>query len=200
MGGDLFLGFLSAVAFATILAVVSGLALAGASAIAHDMYASVIRKGQASSEEEVKVSRIATIGIGIVAILLGIAFEKLNLAFLVGLTFGIAASSNFPILILSIYWKGLTTRGALVGGVGGLLTVLTLVLLSPSVWVTVMGHAKAIFPYDHPALFSMPVAFLLAYIFSVTDKSAKGDSERAAFDAQYVRSETGLGAVTSSSH
>ena len=100
-------------------------------------------------------------------------------------------------LIVSVTQR---SRGALVGGLGGLLTALLLVLLSPSVWVTVMGNAKAIFPYDHPALFSMPVAFLLAYVFSVTDKSAKGDAERDAFDAQYVRSETGLGAVTSASH
>jgi cation/acetate symporter len=110
LGGDLFLGFLSAVAFATILAVVSGLALAGASAISHDLYARVIRKGKATEKEEMRVSKIASLVLGVVAVVLGIMFEKQNVAFLVGLTFGIAASANFPILILSMYWKGLTTR------------------------------------------------------------------------------------------
>ena len=202
LGGDLFLGFLSAVAFATILAVVSGLALAGASAISHDLYAIVLKKGLVSEEQEIKVSKIATIGISIVAIVLGILFEKQNLAFLVGLAFGIAASSNFPVLILSMYWKGLTTRGALWGGFAGLITAIVLVILSPGVWEVVLGNAKgsAIFPYDHPALFSMPVAFFITWLLSVTDKSPQADKERAAYDAQAVRAETGIGAAAASSH
>ena len=126
VGGNLLLGFLAAVAFATILAVVSGLALAGASAISHDLYARVIKKGKATETSEMRVSKIATIGLGIVAITLGILFEKMNVAFMVGLAFGIAASANFPVLILSMYWKGLTTLGALAGGYAGLVSAVVL--------------------------------------------------------------------------
>jgi len=200
VGGNLLLGFLSAVAFATILAVVSGLALAGAAAISHDIYARVIRKGQSTETEELRVSRFASVGLGLVAIVLGIAFEKMNVAFMVALAFGIAASANFPVLILSMYWKGLTTRGAIIGGYAGLVAAVLLVVLSKSVWVTVLGNAKAIFPYDQPALFSMPLAFLLTYIFSTLDNSAEGNAERAMFDDQYVRAQTGFGASEASSH
>jgi len=200
VGGNLFLGFLSAVAFATILAVVSGLALAGASAISHDLYATVIKKGQATEQQEMRVTRIATVGLGIIAICLGILFEKQNVAFLVGLTFGVAASTNFPVLILAMYWKGLTTRGALYGGFSGLICALTLVILSPAVWVTVLGHEKAIFPYDHPALFSMPLAFLVIMLVSHLDRSPRATLERAAYEDQFVRAQTGLGAAAASSH
>ncbi|MBP7392667.1 MAG: cation acetate symporter [Zoogloea sp.] len=200
VGGNLLLGFLSAVAFATILAVVSGLALAGAAAISHDIYARVIRKGKSTETEELRVSRFASVGLGLVAIVLGIAFEKMNVAFMVALAFGIAASANFPVLILSMYWKGLTTRGAIIGGYAGLVAAVLLVVLSKSVWVTVLGNAKAIFPYDQPALFSMPLAFLLTYIFSTLDNSAEGNAERAMFDDQYVRAQTGFGASEASSH
>ncbi|CAM4137414.1 cation acetate symporter [Kerstersia similis] len=200
VGGNLFLGFLSAVAFATILAVVAGLALAGASAISHDLYATVIKRGQASEKQELRVSRIATVGLGIIAILLGILFEKMNVAFLVGLTFGVAASANFPVLIMAMYWKGLTTRGALYGGTVGLVTALGMIILSPAVWVTVLGHDKAIFPYDHPALFSMPLAFLTMIVVSRLDTSARARAERQAFDDQFVRAQTGLGAASASSH
>jgi cation/acetate symporter len=200
VGGNLLLGFLSAVAFATILAVVSGLALAGAAAISHDIYARVIRKGKSTETEELRVSRFASVGLGLVAIVLGIAFEKMNVAFMVALAFGIAASANFPVLILSMYWKGLTTRGAIVGGYSGLVAAVLLVVLSKSVWVTVLGNAQAIFPYDQPALFSMPLAFLLTYIFSKLDNSPEGNAERAMFDDQYVRAQTGFGAAEASSH
>ena len=200
VGGNLLLGFLSAVAFATILAVVSGLALAGAAAISHDIYARVIRKGQSTETEELRVSRFASVGLGLVAIVLGIAFEKMNVAFMVALAFGIAASANFPVLILSMYWKGLTTRGAIIGGYSGLVAAVLLVVLSKSVWVTVLGNAQAIFPYDQPALFSMPLAFLLTYIFSKLDNSPEGNAERAMFDDQYVRAQTGFGAAEASAH
>ncbi len=200
VGGNLFLGFLSAVAFATILAVVSGLALAGASAISHDLYATVLKKGTASEKDEMRVTRIATVGLGIIAILLGILFEKQNVAFLVGLTFGIAASINFPVLIMAMYWKDLTTKGALAGGFVGLFTALTLVILSPAVWVSVLGNAQAIYPYDHPALFSMPLAFLVIVLVSKLDRSAQAARERAAFDDQFVRAQTGLGAATAVAH
>ncbi len=200
VGGNLFLGFMSAVAFATILAVVSGLALAGASAIAHDIYARVICKGSATETQEMRVSKIATIGLGIVAVLLGILFEKQNIAFLVGLTFGIAASTNFPILILSMYWRGLTTRGALLGGLAGLISAVTFVVLSKAVWVVVLGNAQAIFPYEQPALFSMPLAFFFTWLFSVTDTSARAAIDKSGFDDQYVRSQTGIGAASASAH
>ena len=200
VGGNMLLGFLAAVAFATILAVVSGLALAGASAISHDLYARVIMKGQASETKEIQVSRIATICLGFVAIILGILFEKQNIAFMVGLAFGVAAAANFPVLILSMFWKGLTTRGALVGGYGGLVSAVTLVVLSKSVWVDVLHNAAPLFPYGQPALFAMPVAFLLAYIFSKTDSSVRAKQEIDAFDDQYVRGQTGFGAASASNH
>jgi cation/acetate symporter len=200
VGGNLFLGFLSAVAFATILAVVAGLALAGASAISHDLYASVLKKGRASEKDEMRVSRIATVAIGLIAIGLGILFEQMNIAFLVGLTFGVAASANFPVLIMAMYWKGLTTRGALWGGMTGLVSALALVICGPAVWVGVLGHAQAIFPYDQPALFSMPLAFAVIVLVSSLDRSARASRERAAYADQFVRAQTGLGAAAASSH
>jgi cation/acetate symporter len=200
VGGDMLLGFLAAVAFATILAVVSGLALAGASAISHDLYARVIKKGTASEAAEIRVSKIATICLGFVAIILGILFEKQNIAFMVGLAFGVAAAANFPVLILSMYWKGLTTRGALFGGYGGLVSAVLFVLFSKSVWVDVLGNKAALFPYTQPALFAMPIAFLLAYIMSKTDSSVRAGKEIEAFDDQYVRGQTGYGAASASNH
>ena len=191
---------MAAVAFATILAVVSGLALAGASAISHDLYSRVIMKGKATEAAEIRVSRIATITLGVVAIILGILFEKQNVAFMVGLAFGVAAAGNFPVLILSMYWKGLTTRGAIMGGYGGLLSAVAFVVFSKSVWVDVLANKAALFPYSQPALFAMPIAFLLAYVFSKSDASVRAKSEVAAFDDQYVRAQTGFGAATATSH
>ena len=200
VGGDVFLGFLSAVAFATILAVVSGLALAGASAISHDLYARVIKKGTATSAQEMKVTKYASVAIGCIAIILGILFKDQNVAFLVALTFGVAASVNFPVLILSMYWKGLTTRGALWGGIAGLASAVGLVILSPAVWVKVLGNAQPIFPYDHPAIISMTTAFFVTWLMSVTDKSARATAEAEAFEEQYIRAQTGLGAAAASAH
>ena len=200
VGGDIFLGFLSAVAFATILAVVSGLALAGASAISHDLYARVIKKGAATSEQELKVTRMASVGLGIAAILLGIAFKDQNVLFLVALAFGVASSVNFPVLILSMYWKGLTTRGALWGGIAGLVSSVGLVILSPTVWVKILGNKAAIFPYDHPAIVSMSLAFFVTWLLSVTDKSERAKREAAAFEEQYIRAQTGLGAEGAHAH
>ena len=200
VGGDFFLGFISAVAFATILAVVSGLTLAGASAISHDLYASVYKKGEVDGLKEMKVSKIATVVLGIVAIILGIAFEKQNIAFVVGLAFAIAASANFPVLLLSMYWKKLTTRGAVIGGTLGLATAVMLVILGPIVWVQILGNAEAIFPYKYPALFSVTVAFVGIWFFSVTDKSEAAKEEMEAFEAQYVRAQTGIGAEGASEH
>ncbi|MGL4269817.1 MAG: cation acetate symporter [Plesiomonas sp.] len=200
VGGSLFLGFISAVAFATILAVVAGLTLAGASAVSHDLYANVLHKGQANEAEEIKVSKLTTLVLGLVAIGLGILFEKQNIAFMVGLAFSIAASCNFPVLFLSMYWSKLTTRGAVIGGWSGLITAVTLMILGPTVWVKVLGHAEAIFPYEYPALFSMAVAFIGIFFFSVTDKSRSAQEEHAKFLPQFVRSQTGIGAAKASSH
>ncbi|WP_341504132.1 cation acetate symporter [Gallaecimonas sp. GXIMD4217] len=200
VGGDLFYGFIAAVAFATILAVVSGLTLAGASAVSHDLYANVIRKGQAGEREEIRVSRYATLALGLVAIALGLLFEQQNIAFMVGLAFAIAASTNFPVLLLSMYWSRLTTRGARVGGWTGLVTAISLVILGPTVWEAVLGFERAIFPYQYPALFSVSAAFAASWYFSVTDRSAAAAEERALFVPQFVRSHTGLGAAGASQH
>ncbi|MGG2700865.1 cation acetate symporter [Pseudomonas aeruginosa] len=199
-GGKLLLGFLSAVTFATILAVVSGLALAGASAIAHDLYARVIMKGAASEAQELRVTKLATLGLGLVAIALGIVFENINVAFMVALAFGIAASANFPVLFLSMFWSGLTTRGALAGGYVGLFSAMGFVVFSRLVWVDVLHFAEPLFPYTQPALFSMPLAFLVAYGVSRLDRTKRAMAERAAFADQYVRGQTGLGASGAIDH
>jgi cation/acetate symporter len=202
VGGDLMKGFIAAVAFATILAVVSGLTLSGASAISHDLYASVLRHGNVAEGAEVRVSRITTIILGIVAIILGVIFEKINAAFMVGLAFAVAASANFPVLFLSMLWKGLTTRGAVIGGWVGLVSAVLLTILSPGVWEAVFGYPKgsALFPYVSPAIFTIPLSFFCCWLFSVTDSSKTATTERDAFDAQYVRSQTGIGADVAAVH
>nr|ADQ00198.1 phenylacetate permease [Pseudomonas putida] len=200
VGGSLFLGFISAVAFATILAVVAGLALSGASAVAHDLYACVIRKGQATEKEEMRMSRIATLVIGVLAVILGLLFESQNIAFLSGLVLAIAASVNFPVLFLSMFWKGLTTRGAVAGSVFGLFSAVILLVLSPVVWVNLLHYDRALFPYSNPALFSMTLAFLGAWMFSVTDASERAKQERGRYLAQFIRSMTGIGAAKASNH
>jgi len=202
VGGNVFLGFISAVAFATILAVVAGLTLSGASAVSHDIYATVIKKGQADSKSELKISRLTTVCLGVVAVALGIAFEKQNIAFMVSLAFAIAASANFPVLLMSVLWKGCTTRGAVIGGFLGLVSSVALTVVSPAVWEVTLGNPKgsALFPYASPALFSMTLAFVGIWLFSVLDSSKRGAQDRAGFLAQQVRSETGIGASGASGH
>jgi cation/acetate symporter len=200
VGGSIFLGFISAVAFATILAVVAGLTLSGASAVSHDLYATVIKKGQPAPGSELRVSRITTVFLGIAAVLLGIVFEKVNVAFMVSLAFAIAASANFPVLFMSVLWSKCTTRGATVGGFLGLATAVVLTVLSKSVWVDVFHNHAEIFPYTSPALFSMAVGFIGVWLFSVTDNSPRAAIDKAGFEAQEVRSETGIGASTASAH
>lgn len=192
LGGPALLGFMSAVAFATILAVVAGLTLAGASAVSHDIYGQVIARGKASDADEVRVSKIAAIAIGIVAVALAYAFENQNIAFMAGLALSVAASCNFPVLAMAIFWRGTTTRGAIAGGLIGLFSSVLLVVLSKTVWVLVFHFSAAPFPYDNPALFSMPLAFVSVWLFSVTDRSARAAKEREAFNAQFVQSETGI--------
>ncbi len=200
VGGNVFLGFISAVAFATILAVVAGLTLSGASAVSHDLYATVFKKGQATSANELRVSRMTTVVLGIVAVVLGIVFEKQNIAFMVSLAFAIAASANFPVLFMSVLWKDCTTRGATIGGFLGLITAVALTVVSKSVWVDVLGHKAALFPYTSPALFSMTAGFAGIWLFSIFDTSDRARLDREGYEAQKVRSETGIGASGSSGH
>ena len=159
-----------------------------------------IKKGTATHEEEMKVSRMTVVALGILAILLGIIFEKQNIAFMVGLAFAVAASANFPILLLSMFWKGLTTKGAVIGGAAGLITAVVLIVLGPTVWIDVMHNKDAIFPYKNPAIFSIPIAFLVSWIVSIMDKSPRAAMDIAGYDAQYVRSLTGIGAAKASDH
>jgi cation/acetate symporter len=202
VGGNVFLGFISAVAFATILAVVAGLTLSGASAVSHDLYATVFKHGNADSASELRVSKITTVCLGIVAVFLGIAFEKENVAYMVMLAFAIACSANFPVLFMSVLWKDCTTKGAVAGGVVGLVASVLLTVLSASVWEAVLKNPKgsAWFPYSSPALFSMTAAFLVIYIVSKMDNSRQAQLERSLYPAQKVRSETGIGAATASGH
>jgi len=202
VGGNVFLGFISAVAFATILAVVAGLTLSGASAVAHDLYATVIKKGKADSWAELRVSKITTVCLGLVAIVLGVVFEKQNVAFMVMLAFAVACSANFPVLFMSVLWKNCTTRGAVTGGFVGLVLSVTLTVLSPAVWEAALGNSvgSAWFPYASPALFSMTAAFITIWLVSITDRSEQAKKERALFTAQHIRSETGLGASSTTSH
>ena len=202
VGGNVFLGFISAVAFATILAVVAGLTLSGASAVSHDLYGTVIKGGKADSAAELRVSKITTIALGIVAVLLGIAFEKQNIAFMVSLAFAIAASANFPVLLMSVLWKDCTTKGAVIGGFLGLISSVVLTVVSPAVWEATLGNPKgsALFPYASPALFSMTIGFLGIWIFSLLDNSQRAQEDKAGFLAQQVRSETGIGAAGASGH
>ncbi len=202
VGGNVFMGFISAVAFATILAVVAGLTLSGASAVSHDLYASVWRHGRVDQADELRVSKITTIALGIIAVSLGIAFEKENVAYMVMLAFVIAASANFPVLFMSVLWKDCTTKGAVAGGFVGLIMAVVLTIGSKSVWVAVMKNPpdSAWFPYDSAAIFSIPAAFLTIWLVSLFDKSERAAIDRAAYPAQEVRSETGIGAVTTASH
>jgi cation/acetate symporter len=202
VGGNLMLGFISAVAFATILAVVSGLTLSGASAVSHDLYASVFRRGKVGEGAEIRVSKITTVVLGIVAIVLGIAFEKINVAFMVGLAFAVAASANFPVLLLSMLWGGLTTWGAFFGGFVGLISAVVLTVLSPGIWTAVLNlpAATAPFPYTSPAIFTIPLSFFVCWAVSKLDRSRTAQRERAAFEAQYIRSQTGIGAEGASAH
>jgi len=202
VGGNVFLGFISAVAFATILAVVAGLTLSGASAVSHDLYATAIKGGKADGASELRVSRMTTVALGILAVLLGIVFEKQNVAFMVSLAFAIAASANFPVLFMSVLWKDCTTRGAVIGGFLGLISSVLLTVVSPSVWEATLGYPKgsALFPYASPALFSITIGFVGIWLFSILDRSSQAAKDRGGFLAQQVRSETGIGATVSTGH
>jgi cation/acetate symporter len=200
IGGNAFLGFISAVAFATILAVVAGLTLSGASAVSHDLYATVFRHGNATSADELRMSRLTTLALGALAVLLGLVFEKQNVAFMVSLAFALAASGNFPVLILSLLWSGCTTRGAAWGGAIGLLTAFVLTLLSPAVWTNSFNLGTAPFPYSSAAIFSVPAGFIAIWLISLFDRSRRAEVDKAGYPAQRVRAETGIGAFAASDH
>lgn len=189
-GGQAFLGFIAAVAFATILAVVAGLTLSGASTLSHDIYTNVIRKGESSEVGEVKIARIATLVTGVLSVLLGFIFKGQNVAFMVGLAFSIAASANFPALILSILWKPFTTQGAVASIVTGTVLSITLIALSPTVWVDILGHEEALFPLKNPALVSFPTAFLVGMLVSLLKPDAKAKQK---FDDEKLRTYLGVG-------
>ena len=167
IGGEPMLGFIAAVAFATILAVVAGLTLSGASALSHDLWVHVVRHGEAPESEQLRVARYATLFFGVAAVGLGIAFKTVNVAFMVGLAFAIAASANFPALFLSIFWRRFTTAGAVASMWVGTISAVTLIVLSPSVWVTVFHHKEAIFPLGSPGLITIPLSFAVAVVVSL---------------------------------
>jgi cation/acetate symporter len=191
LGGTPFLGFIAAVAFATILAVVAGLTLAGASAYSHDIYVSVIKKGKATEEEQVKAAKLATIVFGIAAVLLGIAFGGQNVAFMVGLAFSIAASANFPALLMSITWKRFSTAGAVASIITGAVVSVGMILFSETVWVGIFHNAHAIVPVKNPCIFSMSIAFAVGIIASLLSPE---EQAQAKFEDEKLRTYLGVGA------
>ena len=192
LGGNLFYGFIAAVTFATILAVVAGLALSGATTVSHDLYACWLARGKSDDASEMRVSRVATVMLSIAAMALGILFEHVNVAFLVGLVAAVAASANFPILVSSIFWRGMTTRGAVVGGSLGLVSAMLLTLFSKAVWVDVLHQAHAPVSLNNPALISVPLAFAGIWVFSMLDRGARASRERDAFAVQEFYGQTGI--------
>lgn len=191
LGGALLLGVVAAVTFATILAVVSGLTLTAASAVSHDLYNHVYRGGSATESAEIRVSRCAAIILGVLVMALAILFQHQNVGFLATLPLVVAASVNFPLLVLGLHWRGFTTRGAIAGGVVGLVLSVGLLLLTRKVWVDVLGHSHELFPYEYPTLFSLGTALVVGYLVSITDRSTRASREREKFSSQLVLSERG---------
>ena len=200
LGGSVLLGFLSAVTFATILAVVSGLTLAAAATIAHDLYAKTLFPGKTTEKSELLVSRVSVIGIGILGIFLGLAFEKQNVVFVTTMALAVAGSVNAPLLLASMFWRGLTTRGAIAGSMLGLVSSVGLIIIGPQVWVPILGMDKPLFPWVYPTVVSAPMAFFALWLFSVTDRSERAALDRKAYDEQFIRSETGIGKASAVSH
>jgi cation/acetate symporter len=181
LGGTSLLGFIAAVAFATILAVVAGLTLSGAAALSHDLYVSVYRAGVANPQEEMRVARAATVVLALAAIGLGILFKGQNVAFMVGLAFAVAASGNFPALVLSVFWRGMTTWGAVAAIIFGTVSSLVLIALSPTIMVDILKMESAIFPLKNPAIVTMPASFaigvLVSLMFPERDAAAAYDAK-----------------------
>jgi cation/acetate symporter len=182
LGGTPFLGFIAAVAFATILAVVAGLTLSGAAALSHDLWVSVVRRGEASPREQLRVARGATVGLGVLAIALGITFKGQNVAFMVSLAFAIAASANFPALLLSVFWRRCTTAGAVSSMLVGTVVTLVLIYLSPTVQVDILHHPSATFPLKNPALVTIPLSFLTGVVVSLLSRESAADAGFAALE------------------
>lgn len=191
VGGDFLTGFISAVSFATILAVVAGLTVVGAAAISHDLYAEVLCKGKPDPKRELQLTRITTLVIGAIAVLFGILFQNENVAFIAVMPMVVSASVNFPVLLLSLFWAGLTTKGAILAALVGLVSSMALIVVGPQVWVSVLGFKEALFPYDYPALFTLPLAFLTAWLVSTTDRSARASCDRENYHKLLVQSELG---------
>jgi len=191
VGGDLLMGFISAVAFATILAVVAGLTVSGAAAISHDLYAQVLCKGKPDPARELLLTRLTTLVLGLLAIALGIVFQHQNIAFIATMPMVVAASVNFPVLLLSLYWPGMTTRGAVVGAIVGLVSSVALTVIGPQVWVDILGFERALFPYNYPALFTMPLALTVIWLVSLGDHSARAQIDRDNYHRQLIQSEFG---------
>ncbi len=191
LGGTPFLGFIAAVAFATILAVVAGLTLAGASAYSHDIYVNVIKKNKATEEEQVKAAKTATIVFGVFAVALGILFKGQNVAFMVGLAFSIAASANFPALFMSIVWKRFSTQGAVASILVGALLSVGMITLSETVWVGVFGFSSAIVPLKNPCVVSMTASFIVGIVVSLLSPDAQAQAK---FEDEKLRTYLGVGA------
>lgn len=189
LGGDLLMGFMSAVAFATILAVVAGLIVAGSAAVSHDIYAELICAGQPDQKKEFMLSRISAVVLCILGVLLAILFQNQNVAFIAVMPLVIAASVNFPILILAMYWRNLSTRGAVAGGLVGFVSSIALIVMGPKVWVSVVGADAPLFPYDYPGLFTITAAFVTMIIVSLLDKSERAEIDRELFDEQLIAAE-----------
>jgi cation/acetate symporter len=191
VGGDVLTGFMSAVCFATILAVVAGLTLSGAAAISHDVYAEVLKQGKPDPATELRLTRISVFLIGLAAVLLGIAFQNENVAFIATIPMVVSASVTFPMLLLSLFWSGLTTRGAIGGALVGLVSSIVLIVLGPQVWVSVLGNEQALFPYDYPALFTMPLSFVVMFFMSMADNSKRAEVDKENYRALEWRAEFG---------
>jgi cation/acetate symporter len=183
LGGDVLMGIVSAVIFATILAVVAGLTMASAGALAHDLYAQVFRRGSVSEAQELRMFRFATLAVTVVAALLGIAFKGTNISFLVSLAFSVAASANFPVLFLTLYWRGLTRRGALVGGAVGLISSTGMLIAGPAIWVDVLGYARPLIGSNYPTLLALPLAVFTAWAVSMLDVRRRDAEAQRTFDA-----------------
>ena len=182
LGGDVLMGIVSAVTFATILAVVAGLTMASAGALAHDLYAQVFRRGTASEAHELRMFRFATLAVTIVAALLGLAFKGTNISFLVSLAFSVAASANLPVLLLSLYWRGLTRRGALLGGTVGLISSTGMLIAGPAIWVDLLGYTQPLFGSNYPTLIALPLALFTSWAVSMLDARRRDVAAQRAFE------------------
>lgn len=200
LGGNLLMGFMSAVAFATILAVVAGLTVAGSAAVAHDLYAQMICHGEPDARKELLISRITAGVLCGLGVLLGIIFQHQNVAFIAVMPMVISASVNFPILILAMYWRHLSTRGAVAGALVGFVSSIGLIIAGPKVWVDIVGADTPLFPYDYPALFTMSAALLTMCIVSLLDRSAKAEQDRQLFDKQLIAAELATDVAEAADH